>query len=325
MLANINAPLSYLNWQAELSGQPWQRIFEFPLFSDAHFVGEITEGGGPYQIINTLSMGSERSALILRVKSFADFQTPNMNKTQDAHYHGGTEVDEIAALVSLWLGVRLKAGGANRIFDRDSDPMGSPISLPFYEDPIISAAKPLYKRAILPSALGQHSLQEASLLCSFPMLQISDAISLVRAARMYQEAIWIIETAPELSWIMLTSAVEAAASKWRTETETAINLLRAWGPGRNIENILRSAENGEELLLQVAEQTVPIIGSRKTFRNFILEFLPPAPQIRPPISAQISWEKSALKRIIDRVYDYRSRALHGGIPFQPLCAKLHSI
>src|SRR4051794_19319699 len=117
MEQNAEGSFSYQNWKASLSGQPWESIFEYPLFTDAYLIGEITEGFGPYQIINTVpipNVSSVRPALILRVENHVQFDVPQMDKTKDENYHGGSEVDEIAALISLCLGIRLKAGGATR-------------------------------------------------------------------------------------------------------------------------------------------------------------------------------------------------------------------
>jgi hypothetical protein len=35
-----------------------------------------------------------------------------------------------------------------------------------------------------------------------------------RAARLYQDALWIVESEPNLAWIMLVSTVETAAKEW---------------------------------------------------------------------------------------------------------------
>ena len=62
------------------------------------------------------------------------------------------------------------------------------------------------------------------------------------------------------------------------------------------------------------------MGATRTFIDFILEFLPSAPVTRPPLFAQHSWEPTALKKAMKQIYEYRSRALHGGHPFPaPMC------
>ena len=71
-------------------------------------------------------------------------------KDQDAE-HGGRHIDEIAALMSLALGIRIRAGDRTRALDRQGDdPAGHPRSqselvrpvlLPGSRTPIIAQAK----------------------------------------------------------------------------------------------------------------------------------------------------------------------------------------
>jgi hypothetical protein len=46
------------------------------------------------------------------------------NKTDTSRYHGGDLADELAALISLTLGICPKAGGERRIFEPDRDVLG---------------------------------------------------------------------------------------------------------------------------------------------------------------------------------------------------------
>jgi hypothetical protein len=323
MKKKILGPLSYENWKAALSGQTGQWIFEFPLFTDgSHIVGELTEGVGPYQIINTVPMPFDaqrlRPALVLRAQNHLEFDSPEMNKTNDERYHGGSEADEIAAIMSLCLGIRLKPGGANRIFGMNGDPKGRPTAQWFENDPVLVKRQSTSNRAILRSTSAQHFLpEEGKIITTLPSLSIENAIALVRASRMYQEAIWIVENTPELSWIMLVSAVETIANQWRITTTAPIEKMRASRP--NLERILRK-HGGDEFVLQVAEEIAPYMGATKTFIEFIIEFLPPAPSMRPPPFAQVAWKNSTMKKIMKQIYSYRSRALHGGHPFPaPMC------
>jgi hypothetical protein len=331
MTKELLGPLSYENWNAALSGQDKLRGFEFPFFTDGpHIVGEITEGFGPYQIINTVAVryspDEVRPALVLRVSNYLEFESQEMNKTRDKNYHGGYEADEIAALISLCLGIRLKAGAASRMFGID-DPMGRPTARMFSEDPIFVQRQFSQRRKILKSTLTQHTLpDEVDILTTFPSLSVENAIALVRAARMYQEAVWIVEITPELSWIMLVSAVETVANQWHTEIRTPIEKMRSWRS--KLERILRKygADKSDELVQQVAEEIAPYIGATGTFTDFLLEFLPSAPAIRPPLFAQHSWDKKVLRKTLKQIYNYRSRALHAGRPFPaPMCEPATSV
>jgi len=279
-MKTTTAPISYLNWQAMLSGEPWLEIYEYPLFTDAYIIGEITQELGPYQILNNVPMDSGRPALILRSQKHIKFEIPDMNETQAAAYHGGYEQDEIAALLSLCLGIRIKAGSANRIFSNSGDPKGRPITLHTSRDPILPISRSS-QGYILKSALGEHSLADIHLFQTFYRLSQEQANSVIRAARLYQDAIWIVESAPELSWIMLVSTVEVIANQWRP----------------------------------------PKIRVKQKFIDFLLEFLPKPPAERPYLFAQHLWEKDAFSETFSSIYKYRSRALHDGSPFPaPMCS-----
>jgi len=313
--ANLEGPLSYENWKASLSGKPCQVVFEYPLFSDAHITGELMEELGPYKIINAIPIThSYRPALVLRSYEYLERRLPDMKETKEENYHGGFLADEIAALISLFLGIRVKSGDANREYSAKGDSMGRPRSYGFFDDPILPK---ITKRPVLKSALGTHSLNSALILAHFHQVSAQDSIALIRAARLYQEAVWIIEATPELSWIMLTSAVETVANRWREIKDSSLEKLRTSRP--KLEEKLRDY-GGDELVLLVAEEIAPYMGATKTFVDFLLKFVPPPPLVRPDPFAQLSWEIKHLKKVMVLVYQYRSRALHGGFPFPaPMC------
>ena len=52
---------------------------------------------------------------------------PDMKKTDPAGYHGGGIAHEVAALVSLCFGIRLKSEGITRHWTPGADPAGEPI------------------------------------------------------------------------------------------------------------------------------------------------------------------------------------------------------
>jgi hypothetical protein len=70
----------------------------------------------------------------------------------------------------------------------------------------------------------------------------------------------------------------------------------------------------------VSEQIAGYMGATKTFIDFILEYLPDEPSKRPIEFGRINWSKSCFKDYLSKIYSYRSKALHGGIPFPaPMC------
>jgi len=285
--------------------------YEYPLYTDAHLIGnDLVEGLGPYQILNCVNpFDKQRPTLVLCARHYLTYEPEVKLKTEDETYHGGYLQDEIAALISLMIGIRLKAGEANREFG-PGDQRGRPISYGiFSSDPIVPS---IHDRAILPSATHDHQLSDAFLFSSLLSLSPTDVVALIRAARMYQEALWIVESTPELSWLMLTSAVETIASAWRPKVETPEESLRMSRP--KLVTIL-DEHGGKDLIRKVANELVGTIGATRNFIDFLLQFLPAAPSPRSYEWAQHAWDHQTMKKSLGKIYKYRSRALHGGTPF----------
>lgn len=316
--ADPRGAFAYENWKAALSNQHVKAVFEHPLFSDTNFSisGELKTEFGPYLLFNTQSCGISPTvpSFILRINNHVDSKIPDLEKTDVARFHGGSIEDEVAALVSLCLRVRLKAGGMTRLFLPDKDPKGQPL-VSYEGNPMLS--KRQGNRPILPHVMGQHELSHAELVNRFADLNPAQSIALVRASRLYQDAVWVAESEPQLSWLMLVSAVETAANHWRAAKETPIERLRAAKP--DLAHLLMNV-GGEEHLSQVAAMIADSVGATRKFLDFLLDFLPEAPVPRPRIYDQHPWERVALRKSLGVIYDKRSRALHGGTPIpSPMC------
>lgn len=78
--------------------------------------------------------------------------------------------------------------------------------------------------------VGPHLLNDAIYLQRFPEISAQEAMALVRAVRLYQDAIWVSESEPALAWLMFVFSIETAADYWRKEKETPIERLRASKP-----------------------------------------------------------------------------------------------
>jgi len=315
---NTGGVLSYWNMKAFQIDVTPKSIAEFPLYSDAYIIGEVNDEEGPYRFLNMISgiskPGEISTAITLRMFWYIDDLSTYGVKTDISKYHGGSVTDEISALVSLKLGVRIKAGAVNRSYDNYShDKFGSPRA---------SKEKPPelnigLRGPILPSVVKTTDISVLTELYSLSRLTERQYVALVRSARIYQNAQWIAESEPELAWLMLISALETAANEWSSEESTALEKLKE--SKAELSKILLES-GGEALLQKVADEISHTLGSTNKFIKFCLAFFPPPPEERPDVWAQVKWSKTGFKDILNKLYGYRSDALHGGTPFPaPLC------
>jgi len=144
----------------------------------------------------------------------------------------------------------------------------------------------------------------------------SQAIALARAAKLYQDAVWVAEGEAELSWLFLVSAIETAADSWyAADKRSPAEELRELRP----EVAARLQKAGDDNLVEdIAAYFSGTLGAFKKFSSFLLEFLPPVPAKRPPAQAQVSWSPAEMKGFLKVIYTHRSKALHDGTPFPPV-------
>jgi hypothetical protein len=315
---NTDGVLSFWNLKEYVPDKAIEAITEYPLYTDAHVIGELTEGCEPYMFLNMIpcqnAPGVVCESIILRIYWYISANRTFEVKTDTSKYHGGWVTDELAALASLKLGIRLKAGGMTRTFDGyNQDSLGKPRAQN-YPIPQLTVRN---KRLVLPNVVKSVNLADLAELKALQNVNEGQYISLVRSARLYQDALWIAESEPALAWLMMISAVETAANQWSVDEASPSEKLKELKP--ELTKILMNY-GGEDLLVQVAEQISPSLGATNKFIKFCLEFMPDAPMERPIEWAQIKWSKTSLRRILNKLYEYRSNALHGGTPFpEPMC------
>ncbi len=308
-------PRSFLNWRLFDQADPSPWISELYLYSDAHFIAEARDIG-PYAFINTIAsggVGSEdqlKPAVALRFRHCIPSSNPAMSESNFGHYHGGTEFDEIAAVVSLELGCRIQAGPVVRDFAPDSDPLGTPRQLYLHKVPTLP---PISTQPLVPQTIGQRDLRDLHAIKRLIGLPDQEAVAVVKAARLYQQAIWVADTNPELSWILLVSAIEAVTGFGSTPTTDNIAELRR--------SYCKATEKiSDELLSPLADALSGLFGSTRKFVNFLIDFCPETPDQRPQFS-QFDFSESGLKNSMQTIYKYRSKALHEGVAFPaPMCS-----
>jgi len=315
---NTGGVLSYWNLKEFHADAVPKSIAEFPLYSDSHIIGELNDDKGPYKFLNMIA-GSNKPgeityAITLRMFWYVDDKSTYGIKTDTTKYHGGWVTDEITALVSLKLGIRIKAGAMNRSFDNYSDDkFGSPSSTK-EKRPELNIG---VRGAVLPSIVKTINISDLGELYSLSCLSERQFVALVRSARMYQNAQWIAESEPELAWLMLISALETAANEWSSEESTSIEKLKVSKP--ELTKILLES-GGDDLLCKVASEISHTLGATNKFIKFCLNYIPEPPETRPVEWARVKWDKPGFRKILNKLYSYRSEALHGGTPFPaPLC------
>ncbi len=306
--------LNWLNW-LNVSDAHSATVVEYPFYSDAHITGEFREGLGPYSFLNTVplanSPGIVNAPIILRAAiHLPGYHPPDIWETDESLYHGGGWEDELAALTSVALGVRIRAGGISREFEPGQDPYGQPREWQYEPKPIVRARS---HQLILPSVVGTHSMDELKILESIPQIDPVRYISLIRACRSYQNALWIAESEPNLAWLLFVSALETAANDVYETDASPDERLRASKP--ELATYLEEYGDAEHVR-KVAELIASTLGATKKFRDFTMQFRPNEPDERPAQEwFQVKWSKTGLKKVLNKVYEYRSRSLHGGIPF----------
>jgi hypothetical protein len=308
----------YDNWLEYLAGKPPLGGSEHVIYTDAGITGDLSTGIEPYALINLVPLeevpGRVRPALVLRWFVHLAYELPSFEKTDSSRYHGGDVIDEIAALASLKCGIRLMAGGQVRRFDIGGDPKGRPVSWEVRAAPSMDFR---HRRLVLPNAAGDHSIMPAEELRSLPSLKPEPAISLVRSARLYQDALWLAETDPHLAWLLLVSAVETAANFWWSGTNSIVEDLNESKP--DLFKYLKDV-GGDKLVERIAQEFAKASLALKKFREFLLSYMPPPPEKRPPAFAQVDWSRGNLRDALWRIYDHRSKALHEGMRFPaPMC------
>ena len=292
-------------------------VVEHPFYTDSKILGERNRSDEPYKFINHLVYSEEgevSDAIILRVfwylKSDQFFEVD----TNYNNYHGGWITDELAALLSLKFGIRVKAGQLSRIYKADYDTdFGSPRSVgrskPYLNMPILGP--------VLPSVVRTVNITDFNMRALIFGLDEEQFVALVRSAKMYQNALWVAESEPELAWLLLVSSLETAANCWMKLSTSNLKRLET---SKNKLFTMLSEKLDQESLSFVADEIAPTLGATNKFIKFCIHYFPQPPEERPPEWAQVEWTEKNFKKILNKVYSYRSKALHGGIPFpEPMC------
>jgi hypothetical protein len=320
-----SGPWGWQNAQARLLGLSPQNTIEIGCYTDLPRLETSPVTSGPYTILTPWTaqdmwykpLEQPRMGLIVRVDRHLasdpeEYLDHGWDQLDADVYHGGSAAEELAALFSLLLGIRLRAGGILRVFNPggDEDSQNDVRGYPHEMDP------PPYlpragKQPMLPGMSDykrEVNFSDIRLLDLYPLLSAKQAQALVRSARSYQEAIWIADGDPRQSWLRLVTAVETLA---QLESDDPPSMrLREMYP--DIAD--RLAECGdEELLNWVTVRFADQGRSTKKFLDFLQKFKPAPPERgRPRGADRQNWND--LRKQFRYIYDVRSKDLHAGKP-----------
>lgn len=288
-------------------------VVEIPIYSD--FAFSLPEFDlGPYQLQHAFPAEPRDPAMLLhaRIHLGAGDWHPPMDRPDLRGFTGASLGDELAAMLSLVNGGRLAAGDVTRtktnvghvqVFaDRRRPRFFSPPT-----DMMLGTAR------VLPQ-LGERITVAVGLLEKYQSLPPDTAAALVRSARSYRDAIWIAEAEPELSWLLLVTALEIAATHEQM-LEPPLETLKAAKP-EMADELTRIAP---AVAIYVADTLARELRATARFRTFMKKYAPAAPSVRPEFG-QLDWSPEGLDRAMVKIYQHRSSALHEGIPFpSPIC------
>ncbi|GAB3673331.1 hypothetical protein [Angustibacter aerolatus] len=286
------------------------------LYSDRHFVGGPSIHG-PYSL--SAIMGREardgapaiRPAIRLHVGVHANLAPDvvidgELVPANSDAYHGGNASDEIAALASLCLGVRLRVAGTSRLSGiHDHGERHPPILL---EVPPLTHPGRLGYEYIPAALIRPADLGQLGRLASFPGLAEEDQVALIRAARAYAAGLWWSNEDQNQAWLQMVTAVEIAASHRQKGHSPPEELVADLWP--DLWAVLETADDVTRA--KVSKRIAPQIRAKKKFVDFLTECAPEPPDVRPTFGA-LDWTK--MDQHAKLIYDHRSTALHSGKPF----------
>ncbi|KRD43024.1 hypothetical protein ASE38_01690 [Cellulomonas sp. Root930] len=298
------------NWRAFDAGASELENILDEHHSDRAFVGS-QRAFGPFVISAILrDEGDVGPALLMHAGIHAHLGAElivgkELAPADSSAHHGGIMSDEIAALISLELGVRLRYAGTRQLsLLHDGDPH------PPLHFEVSRLARPGRRgHEQIPRAMSRPaSLDVLGRLPTFPRVGEVDQIELVRAARAYATALWWANEDPNRAWLDLITATEIAANCRQTRRTDSVDLLRDAWP--ELWNDLEGSD--AELRAKVAGRVSPQMKATRRFIDFIGELSPAPPEPRP------EWEELDWTEMRDHarlIYAHRSKALHAGKPF----------
>ncbi len=269
---------------------------EYQVFADAHIVGAMEYG--PYYFIIweiTNKPSGEERLLCLRVTQLPAWKDESWKTaSKSGYFHGGGIASELVALASLFLRRRLKLGPETRVGNQPS---------------MITVEKAWKDKELIHGSSNLESLREGLELAR----GLDDSLhqSFILAARLYQQALELVEVRPDWAYLNLVSAVETLLPH---HEPTMKQSLKNW----DSELAGLTAQIPDAKLREAIEDRI-LEGKfvARRFVDFVVTHTEPTFWELPNRPASGEIKPDELPELLRRIYKQRSRTLHDGEPFPP--------
>lgn len=320
-MSNSLLPWSLENWISSKTTD-WFMMEEYQLFAPNAILSSEVKFG-PYKFIfNSIAKNDIAQTLITaRVRLFINNSSKKeQQETLSFDAHVG---DEISGLISIGLGIKVFCAGISRRFNfpgsKFGDPYGEPCFSEQFSPPGLHIAELFPILPDVTAAICSPSEGHLSTLESLEFATPDRYKAFIRSACLYKDALDMVDHDPNLSWILMVSALETAAV---VEPEFEISpeqVLKDSFP-----SLYETLQNCADptVVHKVAPIVAPTLKATSKFIGFCLRHLPAEPCSRPDdIDARVIWSLENIKKILSTVYGHRSNYLHTGQRFPSLMSK----
>jgi len=296
------------NWRAYNDGLSSIEHFEDELYSDVTFTGDPVQLG-PYKL-SLVHRWPQQTPMGLSLLLEGDIHINlisdlvvdrELAPTDKTNYYGGTLSDEIASLVSLELGVRLRYAGCRMTSGFNGN------------GPILFAVAPFNRPGasaveVVPFVMSREPrLDHLHLTAKFANLDESDQRAVVRAAMSYSSAVWWANQDPGQAWLQLVTALEVAGKHKQAKKYDHAAVIEAADP--DLWTLLQQVDDPVRTAL--VKKLAGPLRATQTFKHFVASHAPEPPQVRSTWD-QVDWDD--LETSAGTIYRHRSDWLHQGVP-----------
>ncbi|HIF0226745.1 TPA: hypothetical protein ACXYKD_003714 [Legionella anisa] len=310
------------NFEKFRTNQELISIYEFPLYTDNPWITGAIDSK-PISLLNPVihnNKGVFLPRIILRYFCYinGDAVIDYASKPAESKIKSYEPApNELSYLINLCLGIRTEVGTCMRKFKpalTDNSNYGfisNSQYYPNYEKEVLLSGSPL-----IPSLFRTVNLSIENYFNKLISMKEKELSNAVRAAKLYSNALFLAERAPKISWIMLVSAIEAAAESQRYKIDN-LDLIKNEFP--ELYDLIDSSNKSHEIFKEL--NNVINLKAQKKFIQFIKKYYP-IPQKRTdlPEGFLIDWDN--FDKALKKIYEYRSNALHsvgtGAFP-QEMC------